>query len=84
MVARKFLEQEISIPEPKFYTISDASKVLHCCPAHIYNLFKANILTPVRVGRKTLIPISQIDDLIAREIKKTEEAAAKAGATAAA
>jgi excisionase family DNA binding protein len=46
------------------YTVKEACAALNISHAHFYKMVKAGRVNPIKLGRKTLVPIWQIDQII--------------------
>lgn len=61
-----------SLSEKKLYTISQTIEVLAIGRTSLYDLFKRRELVPVKIGRRTLVPASEISALVSRLPTGTE------------
>jgi len=52
------------LPHPQIYTVKDTCAVLKISHSHCYSMIRAGVLKPIKMGRKTLIPIEQINQLL--------------------
>jgi len=50
--------------QARTYTVKEACAALNISHAHFYNMVKAGRINPLKLGRKTLVPIWQIDQLL--------------------
>lgn len=58
-------------PEPLprlLMSVEEAASVLGISRSYAYELVSAGVLVPVRLGRRVLIPISTIHELISRSV----------------
>ncbi|MHB8378740.1 MAG: excisionase family DNA-binding protein [Acidimicrobiales bacterium] len=59
------MNQSEQIPRA-LISVSEAARVIGVSRSYAYELVASGLLTSVRLGRRVLIPISAIDDLIAQ------------------
>ena len=50
--------------EPLAYSVGNAATALDVCPRTIWNLIERKRLRTVKIGRRTLIPASEVRGLI--------------------
>lgn len=54
--------------EKKLVPVTEAAHILGIAKSAIYRLVKANRLKTVNLGKKILIPVTELDDFIDREL----------------
>lgn len=51
---------------PKSVGVTEAARLIGCSPRSVWRLLSTGDLKPVRIGRRTLVAVSSIDNLIER------------------
>lgn len=49
------------------YSVEDVCAILKISVPHFYTLKNAGVFRPIKLGRRTLIPIAQVDDILVGE-----------------
>ena len=52
------------VTQARNYTVKEACTALNISHAHFYNLVRRGQINPIKLGRKTLIPIWQVDKIV--------------------
>jgi excisionase family DNA binding protein len=52
------------LPAPQVYSVEDVCAILKISMPHFYQLKKRGVFKPIKLGRRTLIPMTQIEDLL--------------------
>lgn len=63
-VAKALADREQQKPCPRFYTVEEAAEILRVSRVTIYNLFKRGKLSPLKVGRRTLVDANSFDSAV--------------------
>lgn len=67
--------QQSSPPERLAYTIAETLERLPISRSQLYRLFDAGELRTMKVGARRLVPASELDAFIARQLEAAEDAA---------
>ena len=54
-------------------TVQEASRVLHCSPKYIYDLFKQGKIEFVRIGKRTRVTQRSLNALIDQQLMRNED-----------
>ena len=63
-VAKVLSEREQQKPCPRYYTVVEAAEILRVSRMTIYNLIKRGKLSPLKVGRRTLVDANSFDSAV--------------------
>lgn len=54
----------VTPPAPRAHSVPDAARVLGVCATSVWGLIRAGEIRPVRLGRRTIIPVSELERLL--------------------
>lgn len=55
-------------PKAAVYSVEDVCAILKISVPHFYTLKNAGVFRPIKLGRRTLIPIAQVDDILTGKV----------------
>jgi len=61
-------------------SIRQVAAILGISPRHAYDLAKSGELRAIRLGRRVVVPVAEVEALLGRPLEAEEEPPARAGA----
>ena len=63
-------DERKTLPRPQVYSVDEVCAILKISIPHFYTLKNKGIFKPIKLGRRTLVPVKQVDELLASTVAK--------------